>query len=127
MANESIPLFEDGSSPTCVAGAAITGKRFVKVAGTRSADGLITVVPAAAGDKVFGVAYQDAAIGTRVVVWAEPGMIVPVKTGAVALTAGVEVQSDATGQAIVLAAGKSAGVVVEDSAIGADVMVALRQ
>ena len=49
-------------------------------------------------------------------------MIVPVTAGA-AITAGQEVQSDATGQAIPLAAGKPAGLAMSGAAAGADCQV----
>lgn len=124
MANECIPLFSPGSTPTCSPSAAVSGKRFVKVSGARVAD-LVRIAPCVAGDRAFGVAARDAAIGEPVHVWAHPGDIVPVKVGAGALTAGQDVQSDATGQAIVLGAGVRLGTIVDDAAAGADGLVQL--
>lgn len=121
MANETIPYWQPGDTPTCHAKAAVTGKRFVAISGPR-VGGNPQVSPAGAGVKVFGVAGRDAAAGTKVIAHTEG--IVPVTAGA-ALTAGQEVQSDATGQAIVLAAGKPAGSVVDDVALGADAPIQL--
>ena len=53
-----------------------------------------------------------------------PGWIVPVTAGAT-LTAGQEVQTDATGQAIPFAAGVKAGYVLNGAASGADAEIAL--
>jgi hypothetical protein len=134
--NLASPFYEEGDEVTCYCSAAVTGKQFVKISGARQAGGPtggvtdattggnVTVAPAAAGDKVFGVAAYNAALGALVQVW-RYNHIVPVTTGAVALTAGMEVQSDANGNAIVLAAGKAAGLCIDNAAIGADAQIAL--
>lgn len=124
MANDCIPLFDPGATPTGSPSAAVTGKRFVKITGAMQS-GLMRIGPAAAGDRAIGVAARDAAIGEPVAVYGNPGQIVPVKVGAGALTAGQDVQSDGTGQAIVLGAGVRLGTIVDDAAAGADGFVKL--
>lgn len=123
MANEVVPFWDLGSSITASAGAAVTGKRFVQVNGAR-VNGLPRVIPCGAGIKPFGVACRDKAAGEAVMCYTGPGIVVPVTAGA-ALAAGQEVQSDATGQAIVLAAGRPAGMTLDDAAIGADAVIKL--
>lgn len=124
MGNECIPLFDPGATPTCSPSAAVTGKRFVAISGA-TVGGLMRIAPCGAGLRAIGVAARDAAIGEPVHVYGNPGQIVPVKVGAGALTAGQEVQSDATGQAIVVAAGLRLGTIVDDAASGADGFVKL--
>lgn len=134
MANECTPFKEEGLSVTAKASAQIVGKTFVKISGNRTgggADGLGTdlanvyqVATAAAGDRAVGVARQDAASGALVGVYTAPGIIVPVTAGA-ALTAGQEVQSNASGQAIPLAAGKALGVVMTGASASADAEIKL--
>jgi hypothetical protein len=77
-----------------------------------------------AGLKPAGVAKYDVASGAKGGVHGQPGKIVPVTTGA-AITAGQQVQSDASGQAIVLAAGVPAGLAMSGAALGADCQVKL--
>ena len=115
MANDLTPYEDPGDTATCYCETAVTGKRFVTVSGPK-VDGLTQVSRSVAGERAYGVAARDAAIGANVMVFTEGD--VPVTSGA-ALTAGQEVQSDATGRAIPLAAGKSLGVVLDDVA-GAD-------
>lgn len=99
IVNECIPFMEPGARPTAHATAAVTGKRFVAISGDRQADGTYSVAPPAAGGRVFGVASWDAAIGQKTVVIRGPGYIVPVRAAA-AITAGAEVQVDATGAVV---------------------------
>ena len=132
ITNECLPFKESGSAVTAKATAAVTGKRFVKISGDRTGgpslstdvENVYQVAPAAAGDRAIGVAGWDAATGELVKIYTKPGIIVPVTAGA-ALTAGQEVQSDATGQAIVLAAGKALGIVMSAAASGADAEIKL--
>lgn len=132
MLNEAIAFYDSGEDITGFCTAAVTGKRFVKVSGARTGGGPVSddigggnvkVAPAGAGDKVFGVATYDAAINSLVPV-ARANKVMPVLAGA-ALTAGQEVQSDALGKAIPLAAGKAAGLVIDDAASGAEAQVSL--
>ena len=118
MANDCIKIKEDGDHITCEAdGAAVTGKRFVYVSGTRtstlvaSGQGAGLVADASAdksnvyrvknvatlGVRGLGVAAFDAAQGTMVNV-IRTG-IVPVTAGA-AITAGQELMNDAQGRVI---------------------------
>lgn len=133
MANECIPLYRPGSDITAQAGGAITGKTFVKVSaglnpgnpvsGTSSV--LMTIITNTAGAKSVGVAAYDAAVGTRVPLINGPGHVVPVTSGA-AVAAGAEVESDASGQAITLAAGKPLGMALSaTTGAGQDLFVRL--
>lgn len=132
MANDCIPYKLPGEDFTGQVTAAVTGKRFLKISGNRtSGPGLSStaegsnykVATAAAGDHAIGVSkYDQATVGGKVGVIREG--IVPVTAGAT-ITAGQAVQSDATGQAIPLAAGVKLGVAMADAASGADAEIAL--
>lgn len=133
MANDAQPFYEPATAITGHVGVTVTGKRFVKVSADRQAGpalnasstgGNIVVAPCGAGQKAIGVAAKDAAAGAKVGIWVQ-NVVIPVKCGAVALTAGVEVESDATGQAVVLASGKSLGVCIANCAIGDDAQILL--
>lgn len=121
MANDAVPYWDPADTITGYASAALTGKRFVRVTGART-DGLPTLAVPAAGDRCVGVASRDVALGGKVM-FATEG-VWPVTAGAV-LTAGQEVQTDADGRAIPLAAGKALGVVLDDVANGADAPIKL--
>lgn len=111
-ANECIPYKTPGSAVTAKCnGAAVTGKRFVKINGNRTGGGAgglssdlanvyqIGPVAAAGEDSVLGVAKNDAADGSLVGVWTAPGTILPVTAGA-SITAGDVVMADSAGKAI---------------------------
>lgn len=132
--NEAIAYYDAGEDITCHCEAAVTGKRFVAISdpmqagfaglASTSAGGNPVVSPAGAGVKAFGVATYDAAIGAKVPVM-RGHKVVPVTSGA-AITAGAEVESDATGRAITLAAGKALGIALNTTtAAGQDTVVAL--
>lgn len=123
---DSIPLYDDGDYLPCKAAAGVLGRRFVKVSGNRSADGNISVALAGAGEDVFGVAQFDprAEEDSFVTVAAGHGLIMEVDTGA-AVAAGQAVQSNATGQAIPLAAGVRAGKAIDAGANPGTVFVQL--
>jgi hypothetical protein len=134
-ANECIPYKEPGSKITCKATAPVVGKRFVKVTGNRTGGGggglsadLVNVYQASncttAGEVAIGVSAYDAANGALFKVHTEPGIIVPVTAGA-ALTAGTEVQTDATGQAVPFTTGIKLGYVMNGAASGADAEIRL--
>lgn len=129
LANECIPYKLPGISVSAKASAAITGKRFVKISGNRTGGGgegaagattvgvglstdlenLYLVAQCVAKDQCFGVSGFDAAINGELKVYKKAaGVIVPVTSGA-AIAAGAEVESDAEGKAITLAAGKALG------------------
>lgn len=133
LRNDVIPFMEPATAITAQVGAAVTGKRFVKISADRQAGpalnnsstgGNIVVAPCTAAAKAFGVAARDAATGDKVKVFVQ-NVIVPVTCGAVALVAGVEVESDASGQAVVLASGRPCGQVMANCAIGADAQILL--
>lgn len=140
MANEVVPYYVPGGTLTCRTTTAITGRRFVQVdvavtganafnpeglkATTSDIGALIPVKTPAAAAKCLGVAAQDAPTASRVTVWAIPGAIVPVDSGA-AIAAPGEVEVDATGRVITLAAGKAVGYALLNAA-GAGVAVPVR-
>jgi hypothetical protein len=130
-ANVSVAYFEEGDV-SFRATAAVTGKRFIAPSGdVTGGPGLSTdfenvyrCAHAGSGVKPCGVSQYDVAIGSRGPQHGNPGKIVPVTAGA-ALTAGQEVQSDATGQAIPLAAGRPAGLCMSGASNGADAQIKL--
>jgi|SRR5215831_3212968 len=133
MANEAIPYYEEGESIPAIVTAAVVGKTFVKISAARSSGpGLAAtaegsnykVATAASGDPAIGVAKFDQPTINGKVGLLRNG-IVPVTAGT-ALTAGVRVQSDGAGKAIVLASGVALGICVNDAANGADAEIALQ-
>lgn len=126
-ANDVIQYHDPANKVTAIAGAAILGKRFVVISATRSNEMPVVIQSTASvahRNAFFGVASRDKAVGDNVGV-IRTG-IVPVIAGAVNLTAGMPVRSDANGAAVVAAAGEAAlGVAIEDALAGADVLVAL--
>lgn len=133
LRNDVQPYYEPATALTAQVGTTVTGKRFVAISADRQAGpalntsstgGNIVVGPCGAGLKALGVANNDAAAGLKVKVWVQ-NCVVPVTCGAVALTAGVEVQSDATGQAVVFASGIKLGLCLANAAVGADAQILL--
>jgi len=135
MANDLVRVMEPGKDITGQATAAITGKRFLKISGARNhkfnvlgttpADNNYKVAHASvAGARVVGVSkYDQPNIGGKVGV--ARGGIMGV-TCAAAITAGTEVMSDATGQAVAFtgAAGTfAAGLAMDDAQTGTDVEI----
>lgn len=123
--NECIPYKEPGAHITGTATAAVTGKRAVAISGDLQADGTASIAPPAAGGRILGVAAWDAAIGAQVTVIRTPGIILPMTSGA-AIAAGAQVQVDATGRVVPLAAGVAIGTAV--TGVGAadnDAMISL--
>jgi hypothetical protein len=133
--NEKIAYYDPGDDISCIVEAAVTGGRFVKVSDPKkiasqalandTLGGNVVVSHCAAGEKAFGVSsYDQPAVGGHLGV-ARGHKVFPVEAGA-AMTAGDEVQSDATGRAITLAAGKPCGVVLNSpTAAGQTAIVAL--
>ncbi len=126
MAGECIPFHMPGREITCHANAAVGGRRFVAVVGTR-VDGTPRVALPAAAGRVLGVAAFDAAAGEKVGVFADSGVIVPVIAGA-AIVAGARIVPDAAGAAVpaAVAADITAGYAMDDAAAGAECPVQLR-
>jgi len=120
--NPSRHTYSPGQDIPCTASTAVTGARFVLI-GTSGVKPNPNIKPCTDGLQPFGVASYDAAVGQTVRVM-RAGVVL-VKVGAGGLTANQEVQSDANGQAIVLAAGKAAGRAVYDAAAGALAEIAL--
>lgn len=147
-ANECIPTKSPATTVTGQATGAITGKRFVVISAARVGGGLTggtsqvtTSGPgygantlstdvadvyqiaqaSVSGSAALGVAGWDTAAGGILdkVYKCGVGHILPITAGA-AITAGQEVQTDASGRAIPLAAGKALGYAV-DAASGAGV------
>lgn len=149
MANESIPFYEDADELPCYCKAAVTGKRFVQIAGNKqgtlltaasnpptagleagATGGNYTVgLPncsgaAGAGAICLGVAAFDQVLGGIVTVHRVG--IFPV-TCAANLNAGAEVEVNATGQVIPLASGKAVGMCMTGALSGADAEILLYQ
>lgn len=113
-----VPFFTPADSLTGHCTVAVTGAHFVKITANIQADGAYSIgLPTGSGDDCVGVVMRDGAIGDRVPFMTEG--VLPVVCGAVALTAGMMVQTNAIGEAIVLAAGQKLGRVMADCAIGA--------
>lgn len=124
MAYQKNPVFEyfnDSDRLTCVAGAAIVGKTFVKLAASSDPQEP-RVVPAAAGDRPFGVAQCDVKNGEPVTVYRRG--VVSVTAGA-ALAAGAVAVAGADGKAAASVDTNGYGTVLADAANGADAAVAL--
>ena len=108
--------YSPGANITAEATAPVTARRFVKISGNRTAAGSLAVSPAAAGDRAFGVAAEDAATGQLVRV-ARGGVVKVIAAGAIA--AGASVQVGAGGAAATAAAGVVVGFAVTGAADGA--------
>lgn len=132
--NEAIAYFDPGDDLNGQASAAVSGRRFVAPSGAKQAGsqalaadtfgGSIPVAHAGAGVKPLGVSTYDAAIGAKLPI-ARGHKVFPVEAGA-AIAPGAEVQSDATGRAIPLAAGRPAGMCLNNiTAAGQIAIVAL--
>lgn len=127
-----IPFADPADAFTGHASAAVTGCRFLRIAGPKvdgspgiPGSGHYQVQHAAAAGHVFGVAMRDKPAGSKVGV--QRSGIVPVEC-AVAMAAGTRVESDAAGRAVPLgttapAAGApptmSPGILAQDVAAGA--------
>lgn len=110
--NECIPYYEPGTRipASVLAEKAVTGKRFVKIAGDIQGSGLfeglqdsvaggnIQIEHAGAAGRCLGVSSHDAAAGDKVTVLCAP-MVVPVTAGE-AIAAGEEVGIGANGVAM---------------------------
>jgi hypothetical protein len=124
--NALIPYFEPGDRISATATANVIGKTFLAISGNLAADNTFSVATCAADAMPIGVAGYNAASGQWVGVVREG--IVPVTCGAVALTAGTEVMSDAAGNATAwdtVIAHRPAGMCLNAAAVGADAMIAL--
>ncbi|UAW09366.1 head fiber protein [Arthrobacter phage Lilmac1015] len=122
-ADQLFEYFSDSSAITCKAGAAVTGKRFVKLAAGSTAQEPI-VVPCGAGERPYGVAAWTVANGEHVTVVRRG--VVSVTAGA-ALTVPLAIASDASGRAVAVGASPAVayGDLHGDAAINTDAAVAL--
>ena len=135
VAVETVLFYADGKNVSCVTTAAVAAATFVAVSASRAttavaptlASNNISVAPAGAGVAALGVAmYTQATVGAIVGVrFVSYGGVLGVIAGVGGVTFGQEVQSDATGQAVTLAAGKSLGIALNTVAAGGIVQVAL--
>lgn len=151
-ANECIPLQVPGETKTVQATATTGGKRFCKVSAPRVGGGLtggtsrVTTsgpgygantlstdtkdvvqikVCDTSGEAVLGVCGWDLATGDVGKVYTRGhGNVLPIIAGA-AITAGQEVQTDANGAAIPLAAGNAVGYALDSAASAADCEILL--
>jgi hypothetical protein len=125
----AVPFWDEAESITCHASDAVTGKRFVMLSGAR-VDGNPRVNHAAQttnGKKPFGVSGYTVADEAKVTVYTKPGLVMPVNC-VVALTAGDDVYSDATGKATNVSPGagaRPAGTAVDDALINTDAPIKL--
>jgi hypothetical protein len=108
--------YTPGENITAEATAPVTARRVVKVSGNRTSAGNLAVAPAAAGDRGFGVAANDAAAGQLVRV-ARGGVVKVIAAGAIA--AGASVQVGAGGAVSTAAAGVVVGFAATGAADGA--------
>lgn len=120
--NVSHPLFRPGHELTARATAGVIGKRFVTITADTDTDDMLRVGPPAAGAKAFGVATRDAGTGELVSVLRKG--IVNVSAGGT-VTAGQQVEVDATGRVVTLVAGRPVGTAIQSGGTGTDVFVAL--
>jgi predicted RecA/RadA family phage recombinase len=136
--NAILPLYDDADHITCAvaAGQAVTSGRFVSPSGgfqsgpllnpaaAATDGGNIQVATTGAGAKALGVAAYDAPNPADKVHVYTGRFVVPMTAGA-AITAGQQVESNATGQPIPLATGVVNGIAVSTAANGATVYVRL--
>lgn len=126
-ANESQPVFEPADRLTGRCTAAVRGRRFVAISadipGGPTGTENIRIAEAGAGVKPVGVACHDGVLNQEIPLHTDHSVVL-VPSGA-AVTAGQEVQSDAQGRAITLAAGRPAGLALS-SAGAADVLIAVK-
>lgn len=117
---DCIPFWDDADEITCHANVALTGQRFVNIVGPTVEGNPLVGLPAAGGI-TFGVAGRDVAAGDKVLVYTA-NLVVPVEAAA-AIAAGQEVEVNALGQVIPLAAGRARGRALDDAANGSTAMI----
>lgn len=121
------PYFTPAETFTGRTSEAVTGGRFLAITGPLLGDAAGAIeggghpqVGHTAAVRACGVAARDAVSGATVMIYG-PGNIVPVEAGA-AVTAGQQVEADADGNAIPLAAGVRSGLALSSAADGEMVM-----
>lgn len=122
-------FYEPGADVTAFASAAVTAKRFVKIAATRDATigENIKVTPCTAAAQAIGVCMISAAINTTTRIrLVGSGGVYGIEVGTGGVTAGQEVESDATGKCVTLTAGKSLGIALNTAIAGAIAQIAIK-
>lgn len=124
--NQAFDYHSGSAAITCQAQTAITGKTFVKVAPETPLHGnneRVRVIPAAAGERAFGVAGWDTTVGEGVTVFRERTISVTAGEG---ISAGDLIAVGADGKAV-KAAGAAIvmGIAERPAAINTDAAVAL--
>jgi len=122
--NECIPYREPAGHVTATPSVAVTGKKAVALSAAANADGTYTVAPPSAGGAIFGVAAWNAAIGEKVTVICQVGIIIPM-TAAGTIAIGAQVEVDATGAVVTLDQGVAIGTAVKAGTSGNDVPIRL--
>jgi hypothetical protein len=134
MANECVPFYEPGDAITGCPTTAVVGCRFVGISAARvtaagATKGLVSIAPATAAGRVFGVAGRDAAVGTPVKVFRKRGTVVPVQASNATITAFAEVEvvgsGASAGMVKALASGVAVGYVIDDCAANGLAQVSL--
>jgi hypothetical protein len=128
MANECIPLFEDGDEITAVTTSAVTGKTCVAHSaalgsGTTNLN-IPSVATATAALGIAGVAAYDAASGARVTVIRGSRLILPITAGG-AITVLNEVEVGSGGKVVTKASGVVIGRALTTGVNNQDCMVEL--
>lgn len=129
---EVIGRLKPGENITGYPTADIVAGRFVKVSATKTAYGDYSVAHCGAGEPAIGVAESDADADLAEV-YAQHKRLNIIRSGAVArvevgtggVTAGEEVESDATGKVVSLDSGKPLGIAMETKAAAAFAEIAL--
>lgn len=125
--NTARDRFNDGSDITAEANAAVTGKTFAAIAGDMTAEGLLSVKPAATGNNTVGVVKYDADTGEKVGVARGSSRVITVTAGG-AITAGDEIAVGAGGKAVKATEGAVAvGYSFNTVDAGADALVSLNR
>lgn len=111
MANENAGVYEPGADITGHTTAAVTGKRFLAITGSRITTDLtnnIQVAHATAAGRTCGVSAFDAAISTKVTIKRGNSRVVFV-TAQANIAFGAEVEVGTNGQAVTKSAGIAVG------------------
>lgn len=135
MANEAISYYDPGQNITGRATAAIVGRRFLMVSGSRDTtvggpvQGLVGVATATAAGRICGVSQADAASGDPVGILRGNSRVVPVAS-TTAIAAFAEVEVGAAGVAVTKSAGVAVGYAITalsapDAAAGVPAQISL--
>jgi len=127
MTTPNVGVYEPGRDLTGRASTAVSGKRFLKITGSRGVGGNIAVAHADAGARIVGVSKYDAAVGAVIGVQRGNSRVTFVATpptGA-ALAAFAEVEVGANGTAVARTTGIAVGYTVTGTPVGADAEVSL--